>query len=86
MLTKIKLEGCLDLIFSPFTKSQIVSMKITKCDKMVFADLSSTSTVVKFIYSEKATKSPPIICPMYCQSNYWWNFRRKKEGTIVAAT
>ena len=32
---------------------------------------------IKFIYSEKASKfgkSPPIICPMYCQSNDWWKF------------
>ena len=30
--------------------------------------------LIKFIYSEKATnfeKSPPIICPIYCQSNDW---------------
>ena len=35
--------------------------------------------VLKLIYSEKATKnfeSPPIICPMYCQSNNWWRFRK----------
>ena len=32
---------------------------------------------VKFTYSDKATnfgKSPPNICPMYCQSNNWWRF------------
>ena len=22
------------------------------------------------------TESPPIICPMYCQSNNWWRFRK----------
>ena len=34
---------------------------------------------VKFIYSERPqnfAKSPPIICPMYCQSNNWWRFRK----------
>ena len=31
---------------------------------------------LKFIYSEKATKSPPIFCPMYYQSNNWWRFRK----------
>ena len=47
------------------------------------SDSNATSRInllnseLKFIYSEKATnfaKSPPIIRPMYCQSNNWWRF------------
>ena len=46
---------------------------------MYVSILPLTTTKLKFIYSEKATKfgkSPPIICPMYCQSNNWWRFRK----------
>ena len=41
---------------------------------------SSRSVLVKSSYilrrPQNFTKSPPIICPMYCQSNNWWRFCR----------
>ena len=66
--------GCLFLHQHNLGKRVIM---LRRCFHPRFLICRSLGRCVKFIYSEKVTKftkSPPIICPMYCQSNNWWRF------------
>ena len=47
----------------------------TFCSSPLLQFSTFCNFILKNIYFEIA-KSPPIICPMYCQSNNWWRFRK----------